>query len=132
MASERNRLPGSPPIKLIKDVRRILFNNMRIRPRIGDDLWQKAWIEANQIRYRRISYRSSIDGRKPSKWPNPNEIATLYILFAMGEMIDYRALRLPLFAERPEVNSELEGIGATKVFDWLSELENRQVGRVLS
>jgi hypothetical protein len=80
--SQREYLPGLPPPKLVKAVRRHL-RLCGIAPKFKP--WRLAWEWANAVR---LSYYDP-------RWPIPSEIAAQYVLLLLGEMNDCHALKLP-------------------------------------
>ena len=80
--SQREYLPGLPPPKLVKAVRRSL-SSYGIRPQLRP--WRLAWEWASAVR---LSYYDP-------RWPIPSEIAAQYVVLLLGELNDCHALKLP-------------------------------------
>lgn len=98
-ASERNFLPGGPGNSLIRQVRRILFTYCRSRPQRTDRAWINAWDWARAIRDREEFWQLVVKAKtKRRPWPAAAEIASQYLLLALADMKDARALRLPFHA----------------------------------
>ncbi len=94
MTTERNDLLGNPSNRLVRDVRRILWQHLRSRPDRRSEIWKLTWEWANNIRYQ--NHRFVTKG-KP-RWPLPHEIATQYIFLALAAMRDSRVLKMPYYA----------------------------------
>jgi hypothetical protein len=80
--SQREYLPGLPPPKLVKAVRRHL-RLYGIAPKFQP--WRLAWEWANAIR---LSYSDP-------RWPMAWEIGTQYVVLLLSEMKGDHALKLP-------------------------------------
>jgi hypothetical protein len=95
MAVSDKYLPGGPPPRLIRQVRRSLRSDgMTVRSEV---LWRTTWEWASSIRNSYVF----------PKWPLPAEIATQYILLMLLDRQASRQLRLPHRAKETKYMPEV-------------------------
>lgn len=107
---EHDELPGRPRKSLVKKVRSVLFQNVRCRPHRTDEAWRLAWEWASACADRADLWR--FGKRRSLPWPQPNEIASQYLLLALARMREVHQLRLPMYAGETVPTAITERFGA--------------------
>ena len=97
----REYLPGLPPPKLVREVRRHL-RHYGMTPRPGT--WRLAWAWASSVRNSYVYPR----------WPSPNEIGAQYVALLLADMRAHFALKLPPRAAEKAPPAVLAALGGAE------------------